>query len=1005
MEGRDLGLSPGTRLGPYAIEARLGAGGMGTVYRVRHQPTGAPRALKVLRADAVDLDALLRFQREGRAQAAAAHPNVLRIHEAGRAGPYAYLALELAEGGDLARRLGREPLEPLEAARLLAQLARGLEHLHAQGILHRDLKPENVLFDGEGTPKLADFGLARVGAGSLTETGALMGTPAYMSPEQARGQRDLDARSDVFALGVLAYRLLTGQLPFPGETPYAVLRAVLERPPTPPCALASKVPADLEAICLRCLAKRPGGRYPSAAALADDLERVIRGEPLLTRATMRRRRPWAVGASLGGGALLLARLLLAPTPAPSSRSSGAPPAAVASQAPAVPPPQGALAERPAAAGGAPPTPAAARPAQRARLPTRAGLALLEVHGGAGGGLGDPLLSLAARGEHLTASLSHNGEVLLWSPRTGMPYERPAYLPGAHAVALAPDRAAALVARGEQLVWVPRSAHEEASPRPLPFVPLALAALPELQALAVGPQGQLLRWDLRAGRVLWSASTEPLLNARLVVSEDGQLALLHGFPPEQPPASAQSWSLWDLERRRPLLPVGDVVAPRLQAVDLSADGSTLVAGDGHQLLRRRVQVLDDGSVRLERPPEEQPVRLRGLILGCAAGLRGDRALIRAGISDYSAETTLLWDFAAQGGVTLQGPSPSWPAAFAGPDLLVSPQGRWDASNLPALPVGATPDLVLRASLEHSRRGPTVSGVAHDGGLRSLLSEADDPRAFLSLGGDGVLQRWGAGPAPERVAVITHARRATAKFGRVLLGGPQGILWRVNRRGVDARRCGPTVGGLVALELLDARTALTVTDQGRLEVHDLEEEQTSAPTQVTRGGTTFEVALDTSRRQLLVVEADAGALLRWQAAGEGPPATAWSRPRLVGGRQPEAGTKPFTAAAFVDEQRGVAARGDEIVTLRLDDLEVERVVCRAPLGETRVNALRCDGRRVVAASGRRLGVWTLEGEPLGTADLAPIDDGIAALAFAPPALGPALLVGTRRGRILRFGFAAR
>ncbi|MCA8925239.1 MAG: serine/threonine protein kinase [Planctomycetes bacterium] len=259
--------SPGTTVGDYRLLERLGAGGMGAVWRVEHRSTGARRALKATLFD--DPEALERFQREAHALAALEHPNVARVHTAGEFEGRLYMVLDLAQGGDLEARLARGPLDP-EAARALAiELARGLAHVHARGLLHRDLKPSNVLFDEHGRPLLADFGLARALDGSsLTQTGAVLGTPAYMAPEQARAGEPVDERADVYGLGAVLYHALTGAPPFRGGSPIGVLHAVLSQPPTSPRRLNPEVPADLERACLKALAKDPAERFPSARAFA-----------------------------------------------------------------------------------------------------------------------------------------------------------------------------------------------------------------------------------------------------------------------------------------------------------------------------------------------------------------------------------------------------------------------------------------------------------------------------------------------------------------------------------------------------------------------------------------------------------------------------------------------------------------------------------------------------------------------------------------------------------------
>lgn len=208
-----MSFQAGARCGRLVIQKRLGAGGMAEVYLAEDPATGAHYAVKLMAQPSAEL--ALRFQREAEAQAKAdAHPNVLKIHAWQQTPEGMCLIMEYASGGDLQQRLANGPLAPLEAAALVRDLAGGLAHVHRVGVLHRDLKPANVLFDERGVPRLSDFGLARVeGAESLTATGAMMGTPAYMAPEQASSE-SVDERADVYGLGALLYHCLTGQPPF-----------------------------------------------------------------------------------------------------------------------------------------------------------------------------------------------------------------------------------------------------------------------------------------------------------------------------------------------------------------------------------------------------------------------------------------------------------------------------------------------------------------------------------------------------------------------------------------------------------------------------------------------------------------------------------------------------------------------------------------------------------------------------------------------------------------------
>lgn len=308
----------GSEIDQFQLVRQLGSGGMGTVYLARDPRTGAEVAIKGLSLGA-DPELLLRFQREGEAQARVdAHPNVIRVHSAGHAKGRAYIVMDVALGGDLEDRIRRGPLPPEEAATVTLSLARGLAFAHDRGVLHRDLKPANILFDERGTPRLVDFGLARLAdAESLTQSGQVMGTPSFMAPEQARGE-PVDARADVYGLGAVLYAALTGRPPFSAGSVLATLMLVTKGPPTPPRDLEPDVPLALEAICLRALAKAPGDRQPSATALAEELERFLAGED-----APRRRAP-IVKALVVAGALLAVATALAlsarPNPRPSAKT-------------------------------------------------------------------------------------------------------------------------------------------------------------------------------------------------------------------------------------------------------------------------------------------------------------------------------------------------------------------------------------------------------------------------------------------------------------------------------------------------------------------------------------------------------------------------------------------------------------------------------------------------------------------------------------------------------------
>jgi WD40 repeat protein len=319
----------------YEMLGRLGRGGMGVVYKARQVSLNRVVALKMILAGAhADPEAVARFRAEARAVAALQHPNIVQIFEVGEHGGLPFLALEYVEGGSLAQAVGGAPLPAATAARLVAALAAATHYAHSRHVVHRDLKPANILLQrsevrGQKSeagsqpdqvssdrcpltsdlwPKITDFGLAKRldGPAAATRTGAILGTPGYMAPEQAGNAGEVGPATDVHALGAILYELLTGRPPFLGATLEAVLEQVRSHDPVPPRRLAPGLPRDLEIICLKCLRKEPHRRYAGAGALADDLGRFLEGRPVLARpvstweraAKWARRRP-AVAALIG----------------------------------------------------------------------------------------------------------------------------------------------------------------------------------------------------------------------------------------------------------------------------------------------------------------------------------------------------------------------------------------------------------------------------------------------------------------------------------------------------------------------------------------------------------------------------------------------------------------------------------------------------------------------------------------------------------------------------------
>jgi WD40 repeat protein len=280
----------------YEVLEELGRGGMGVVYQARHIRLGRTVALKMmLTGNQAGPEELVRFQQEAETAARLQHPHIVTVHEVGTYQEKPYFTLEYLGGGSLAGKLAGGPLAPREAAALVASLAAAVHYAHGLGVVHRDLKPGNVLLTADGTPKVTDFGLAkRVDLGpGLTQTGMVLGTPAYMAPEQAEGRiNEIGPAVDVYALGAILYELLTGRAPFRGVSALETLEQVRTREPVAPRQLQPKVPRDLETVCLKCLEKPPRRRYLSAGELAEDLRRFLAGELVRARPVRLPERAW-----------------------------------------------------------------------------------------------------------------------------------------------------------------------------------------------------------------------------------------------------------------------------------------------------------------------------------------------------------------------------------------------------------------------------------------------------------------------------------------------------------------------------------------------------------------------------------------------------------------------------------------------------------------------------------------------------------------------------------------
>lgn len=273
--------------GDYELITELGRGGMGVVYRARQRSLNRDVAIKMLlRGGMASREDEARFRREAESAARLTHPNIVPVYEVGELEGRLFFSMKLVQGLTLAQRLMDGTMDSRTAATVLRAVARAIQYAHSQGILHRDLKPSNILLDSHGHPHVTDFGLAREvdSHDPVTYSGSVLGTPAYMAPEQAAGDRGhVGPASDVYSLGSVLYHMITGRSPFQAATPVDMVLLVLEQEPPLPRLLNPQVDRDLEMIALRCLQKPPDLRYASAGDLADDLEAFLRDEPVMAR--------------------------------------------------------------------------------------------------------------------------------------------------------------------------------------------------------------------------------------------------------------------------------------------------------------------------------------------------------------------------------------------------------------------------------------------------------------------------------------------------------------------------------------------------------------------------------------------------------------------------------------------------------------------------------------------------------------------------------------------------
>jgi WD40 repeat protein/serine/threonine protein kinase len=987
--GPAAGLPP-PQLAGYEVLGVLGQGGMGIVYQARQIQLRRLVALKMILAGGhAQPEELARFRIEAEAAARLQHPHIVQVYEVGEAEGRPYIALEFCEGGSLTDQLGGTPLPPHQAAKVLQLLARAIHFAHQRGVIHRDLKPANILLASGGReppadavapggsrhpladliPKITDFGLAKAvehGAleaegrmeGPLTRTGMRLGTPSYMAPEQALGKSKMVGRAaDVYALGAILYELLTGRPPFRGATEMETLSQVIGAEPVPPRRLQPTVPRDLETICLKCLQKEPGRRYPGADRLAEDLDRFLAQQPIKARPVGRGERLWrwcrrnpALGATgalalAAGVAVVLISILFG------IREHRATERIRREQTR---------------------TAAALKAAQRlsATLALDRGLTLCEQGDGGRGLLwlahsleiaaqaDDPHLDRLIRanlsgwqrrlsqlkrilphGDEVCAvAFSRDGRTLLtgswdgtarfWDAASGRALGQPLrHQARVTVAAFSPDGKTVLTAdeRGTAKLWKAATGQPVGQPLPHRGPVLAAAFSPDGNTLVTGSGALGAAWGEAR---LWSAATGRPLGTPLC--HKGPVVAVAFHPRDRIALTGShdgTAQRWDATTGRALgdsLKHGDPV----RAVAFSPDGTTMLTGSGAFEVRR-------GEARLWSAatgrPIGQPLSHKGAVVGVAFHPRDRIAL--TGSEDTTAQ---LWDtvtgkalgaplkhqhvlravaFSPDGRLILTGSGdrqarlwtvpdgkllcPSLPHEGHVPAVAFSPDGRW----------------ILTASIKTAR----LWQVAAD--APSLFCRRQDPGVTaLAISRDGK-------------TVLTGSRDGTAQLWSMATGEPLGPPWKGHRQGMVIRN--------VALSP-DGKTALTGSDDSTARVWDVSRNQSIALLRHEGpGAAVWSVAFSPDGKTVATGSADWTARL-WSATTGRP----------IG--PPLRHRGPVFAVAFRPDGKALLTGSDDVAD-RMGEIQWWEVARGGPLGKPLRHqgavwavALSRDGRTILSGS---------------------------------------------------------